>query len=338
MVQEQQHEVLALDPASIGTLDLPGPMWVPLVDLVDADFLPTRVSLGGEEYAWQIERHHPRPRRRAAGAHPRSARERQEGAHHRARGPLLRLRQPAVTNSCGTVPLRSRHAPEEESQRAAREAVPVATAPPAAATTRATSRCGCASATSRASAAPPCPRRSARAASTTTATRTDRGDAAWNYSRPRRAQQAEVRGRALRDVRGTVRAAARPQLRRHHRGHRHAHRRLLGVRLLDAEVARQGALRRAGPQVPAAARQPRAGDRRGRRPTGRSASPAAASSSRRPTSCALPIDNTTAERLAEWFAVRLRDDLRARGASNLVTISVEVEEAPGQSASAGERF
>ncbi len=53
MVQEQQHEVLALDPASIGTLDLPGPMWVPLADLVDADFLPTRVSLGGEEYAWQ---------------------------------------------------------------------------------------------------------------------------------------------------------------------------------------------------------------------------------------------------------------------------------------------
>ncbi len=53
---------------------------------------------------------------------------------------------------------------------------------------------------------------------------------------------------------------------------------------------------------------------------------------------ALPLDNTTAERLAEWLAARLRDDLRARGASNLATISVEVEEAPGQSASAGERF
>ncbi len=46
---------------------------------------------------------------------------------------------------------------------------------------------------------------------------------------------------------------------------------------------------------------------------------------------ALPIDNTTAERLAEWFVVRLKEDLRARGASNLSSISVEVEEAPGQS-------
>ena len=52
----------------------------------------------------------------------------------------------------------------------------------------------------------------------------------------------------------------------------------------------------------------------------------------------LPIDNTTAERLAEWFAGRLRGDLRARGAANLASITVEVEEAPGQSASATERF
>ena len=44
----------------------------------------------------------------------------------------------------------------------------------------------------------------------------------------------------------------------------------------------------------------------------------------------LPIDNTTAERLAEWFAGRLRDDLRARGASNLSSITVGIEEAPGQ--------
>ena len=48
----------------------------------------------------------------------------------------------------------------------------------------------------------------------------------------------------------------------------------------------------------------------------------------------LPIDNTTAERIAEWFVARLRDDLRARGATNLTSISVEVEEAPGQSGSA----
>ena len=45
---------------------------------------------------------------------------------------------------------------------------------------------------------------------------------------------------------------------------------------------------------------------------------------------ALPIDNTTAERLAEYFIDRLRDDLRAAGASNLTAITVGVEEAPGQ--------
>ena len=45
---------------------------------------------------------------------------------------------------------------------------------------------------------------------------------------------------------------------------------------------------------------------------------------------ALPIDNTTAERLAEWFAGRLTDGLRARGAANLTSITVGVEEAPGQ--------
>ena len=48
----------------------------------------------------------------------------------------------------------------------------------------------------------------------------------------------------------------------------------------------------------------------------------------------LPIDNTTAERLAELFAARLGADVRARGAANLTSISVTVEEAPGQSASA----
>ncbi|MBF6601071.1 MAG: 6-pyruvoyl tetrahydropterin synthase family protein [Dehalococcoidia bacterium] len=47
---------------------------------------------------------------------------------------------------------------------------------------------------------------------------------------------------------------------------------------------------------------------------------------------ALPIDNTTAERLAEWFAGRLRGDLQARGAANLSELRVEVEEAPGQGA------
>jgi 6-pyruvoyltetrahydropterin/6-carboxytetrahydropterin synthase len=46
---------------------------------------------------------------------------------------------------------------------------------------------------------------------------------------------------------------------------------------------------------------------------------------------ALPIDNTTAERIAEYFVGRLAADLRARGATNISSITAGVEEAPGQS-------
>jgi len=46
----------------------------------------------------------------------------------------------------------------------------------------------------------------------------------------------------------------------------------------------------------------------------------------------LPIDNSTAERLAEWFAGRLVEELRAAGAANVTAITVGIEEAPGQSA------
>jgi 6-pyruvoyltetrahydropterin/6-carboxytetrahydropterin synthase len=53
---------------------------------------------------------------------------------------------------------------------------------------------------------------------------------------------------------------------------------------------------------------------------------------------ALPLDNTTAERLAEWFVARLKADLRANGASNLATITVGVEEAPGQAGWASDTF
>ena len=45
---------------------------------------------------------------------------------------------------------------------------------------------------------------------------------------------------------------------------------------------------------------------------------------------ALPIDNTTAERLAEWFGGRLREALAARGTTNVTSISVGLEEMPGQ--------
>jgi 6-pyruvoyltetrahydropterin/6-carboxytetrahydropterin synthase len=46
---------------------------------------------------------------------------------------------------------------------------------------------------------------------------------------------------------------------------------------------------------------------------------------------ALPIDNTTAERLAEWFAQQLVEDLRADPDSTVEAIRVGIEEAPGQS-------
>ena len=41
---------------------------------------------------------------------------------------------------------------------------------------------------------------------------------------------------------------------------------------------------------------------------------------------ALPMDNATAERLAEYLAGRIADRLRAQGAHNLATITVGVEE------------
>ena len=44
----------------------------------------------------------------------------------------------------------------------------------------------------------------------------------------------------------------------------------------------------------------------------------------------LPIDNTTAERLAEWLHGEVAAALRAHGATNIRHLRVEVEEAPGQ--------
>jgi 6-pyruvoyltetrahydropterin/6-carboxytetrahydropterin synthase len=49
--------------------------------------------------------------------------------------------------------------------------------------------------------------------------------------------------------------------------------------------------------------------------------------------CAMvPIENTTAEMLAQYFASRVRDDLVAQGVRNLSAIEMEVEESFGQSA------
>ncbi len=45
---------------------------------------------------------------------------------------------------------------------------------------------------------------------------------------------------------------------------------------------------------------------------------------------ALPIDNTTAERLAEWFARLLQEALAERGATNITSLTVGIEEMPWQ--------
>jgi 6-pyruvoyltetrahydropterin/6-carboxytetrahydropterin synthase len=46
----------------------------------------------------------------------------------------------------------------------------------------------------------------------------------------------------------------------------------------------------------------------------------------------LPVPNTTAEMLAQWMAGEIEAELRKRGAANLTTLEVEVEEVFGQSA------
>jgi 6-pyruvoyltetrahydropterin/6-carboxytetrahydropterin synthase len=46
---------------------------------------------------------------------------------------------------------------------------------------------------------------------------------------------------------------------------------------------------------------------------------------------ALPIDNTTAERLAEWFHSEIASALEINGARNILRLSIGVEEMPGQS-------
>ena len=46
-------EVLELQPNQLGTLEL-DESWVPYADLVDIDFMPTRVKVGGKEYAFSF--------------------------------------------------------------------------------------------------------------------------------------------------------------------------------------------------------------------------------------------------------------------------------------------
>ncbi len=43
---------MQLDPSQLGTLELDG-QWVPYVDLYDEKFLPTRIAIGKDEYAFE---------------------------------------------------------------------------------------------------------------------------------------------------------------------------------------------------------------------------------------------------------------------------------------------
>lgn len=45
---------------------------------------------------------------------------------------------------------------------------------------------------------------------------------------------------------------------------------------------------------------------------------------------ALPLDNSTSERIAEWVAGQLCRELEARGATNIRKVTVGIEEMPGQ--------
>ncbi len=44
----------------------------------------------------------------------------------------------------------------------------------------------------------------------------------------------------------------------------------------------------------------------------------------------LPIENTTAECISEWFAGKLLESLRTQGATHLTRLTVGIEEMPGQ--------
>jgi hypothetical protein len=44
--------MLEINAADLGTLTLEG-LWAPYIDMVDADFLPTRLKLGADEYGFE---------------------------------------------------------------------------------------------------------------------------------------------------------------------------------------------------------------------------------------------------------------------------------------------
>ena len=50
--RHRRGTLLELQPAQLGTLDLDG-SWVPYIDLHEEPFLPTRLSLGNDEYRFE---------------------------------------------------------------------------------------------------------------------------------------------------------------------------------------------------------------------------------------------------------------------------------------------
>jgi hypothetical protein len=46
--------MLEIDASLLGTLEIENGKWVPYLDLYEADFLPTRITLGRDEYAFQL--------------------------------------------------------------------------------------------------------------------------------------------------------------------------------------------------------------------------------------------------------------------------------------------
>jgi hypothetical protein len=45
--------MLQIDPIQLGTLEIDHDVWVPYIDLVDAEFVPTRIQIANDEYAFK---------------------------------------------------------------------------------------------------------------------------------------------------------------------------------------------------------------------------------------------------------------------------------------------
>jgi hypothetical protein len=45
--------MLEIDGTRIGTLEIDRDVWVPYIDLVDVEFVPTRIRVGRDEYAFK---------------------------------------------------------------------------------------------------------------------------------------------------------------------------------------------------------------------------------------------------------------------------------------------